>query len=335
MICQPKKVALIGDAGRIAEVYSGGRRERLGSEFDLYPEVLTADSLGEARDEIGEIEFLFSTWGMPVLDRKQIAMLPALKAVFYGAGTVQRFARPLLNAGVRVFSSWAANAVPVAEYTVAQILLCNKGFFPASRAANSLTTRREHNKKDFPGNFDNTVALLGAGMIGRGVIERLAPYALNVLVFDPFLSDDEADALGVEKVTLEDAFRRGFVVSNHLANLPETEEMLRGEHFESMQTHASFINTGRGATVDEPAMIEVLRKRPDLTAVLDVTYPEPPVEGSGLYDLENVVLTPHIAGSLSLEVRRMADYMIEEALAFRDGRELKYEVTLEMLDTMA
>jgi phosphoglycerate dehydrogenase-like enzyme len=335
MTCQPKKVALIGNADQIAEVYSGGRRERIGSEFELYPEILSADSLGEARDELTEIEFLFSTWGMPVLDPEQITLLPALKAIFYGAGTVQRFARPLLDAGVRVFSAWAANAVPVAEYTVAQILLCNKGFFSASRATRSLATRREHKRRAFPGNFDNTVSLLGAGMIGRGVIERLAPYSLTILVFDPFLSDDAAADLGVEKVTLEDAFRRGFVVSNHLANLPETKGMLRGEHFESMPPHASFINTGRGATVDEPAMIEVLRKRPDLTAVLDVTDPEPPVEGSGLYELENVVMTPHIAGSLSREIHRMADYAIEEAMAFRDGRELKYEVTLEMLDTMA
>ncbi len=329
------KVALIGNASRIEAVYGGGRRERLAEEFDLYSDVLTVDMIKERQDKLKDIEYLFSTWGMPAMDREQIAMLPSLKAVFYGAGTVQRFARPFLESGVKVISAWAANAVPVAEYAVAQMLLCNKGFFPSARAASSARTRGSHDNSAFPGNFENTVSLRGAGMIGRKVIELLEPYRLNVIVFDPFLSDEDAASLGVEKVTLEDAFTRGFVVSNHLANLPETERMLKREHFESMQANASFINTGRGATVDEMAMIDVLKGRKDLTAVLDVTFPEPPEEGSELYSLENVVLTPHIAGSQTNEFWRMADYVIDEAISLREGRALKYEVTLKMLETMA
>lgn len=80
-----------------------------------------------------ETEYLFSTWGMPMLSEEDIReFLPNLKAVFYGAGTVQYFVCPFLACGVRVFSAWAANAIPVAEYTVAQILLANKGLLPAS-----------------------------------------------------------------------------------------------------------------------------------------------------------------------------------------------------------
>lgn len=329
------KAALIGRAARIMSVYGGGRRERLAEEYDLYADVLTVEAIKDRQEELKDVELLFSTWGMPAMNAEEIAMLPSLKAVFYAAGTVQRFARPFLQAGVKVVSAWAANAVPVAEYTVAQILLCNKGFFPSSRAACSTATRSNHKNEEFPGNFENTVALLGAGMIGRKVIELLKPYRLNVIVFDPFLSEADTVSLGVEKVTLEDAFKRGFVVSNHLANLPATERMLKREHFESMLTNASFINTGRGATVDEPAMIEVLRARQDITAVLDVTDPEPPKDGSALYELDNVVLTPHIAGSQTNEFWRMADYMIDEARAMREGRALKYEVTLKMLETMA
>jgi phosphoglycerate dehydrogenase-like enzyme len=135
------KGALIGNTGRIEAVYGAGRRERLAEEFDLSADVLTVDSIKERQDELKDIEFLFSTWGMPVMDREQIAMLPSLKAVFYAAGTVQRFARPFLESGVKVISAWAANAVPVAEYTVAQILLGNKGFFSSARAASSTKTR--------------------------------------------------------------------------------------------------------------------------------------------------------------------------------------------------
>jgi len=329
-------VALIGNPNSIETVYGGGRRDRLGVEFELYPEILSADLLTEKQEELKDIQYLFSTWGMPKLDRDQIALLPSLQAVFYGAGSVQHFARPFLEAGVKVVSAWAANAVPVAEFTVAQILLSNKGFFRTSRSIKCRADRRRHDISQLSGNYDVTVGLLGTGMIGRGVIERLAPYALDIIVFDPFLSADDAKTLGVEKVELQEAFERGCVVSNHLANLPETVGMLHGKLFESMQPNATFINTGRGATVDEPAMIKVLQERQDLTALLDVTFPEPPEDGSPLYTLENVFLSPHIAGSIGKrEVWRMADYVIEEAKALREGKPLSYEVTLEMLETMA
>jgi phosphoglycerate dehydrogenase-like enzyme len=330
------KAALIGNSERIAAVYGGGRRERLATEFDLFPDIVTPDSLRERQGDLKDVRFLFSTWGMPALDREQIALLPSLEAVFYGAGSVQGFARPFLKSGIKVVSAWGANAVPVAEYTVAQILLANKGFFRAVGSVKSVETWRQHDGSVLPGNYDSTVALLGAGMIGRTVIELLKPYALDVIVFDPFLSDADAATLGVEKVELADAFTRGLVVSNHLANLPATEGMLRREHFASMQRYGTFINTGRGATLDEPALIDVLSDRSDLTAVLDVTRPEPPVDGSPLYRLDNVILTPHIAGAVGKhEVWRMADYMIDEAIALREGCDLKYEVTLDMLETMA
>ncbi len=329
-----KKAAFIAGSGEVSPVYGGGRQERIAREFDLFPEVLTQALIEERSKELKDIQYLFSTWGMEPLSREQIALLPSLEAVFYGAGSVQFFARPFLEAGVKVVSSWGANAIPVAEYTVAQVLLANKGFYRSL-----MTRRKDHgsfNRGAYPGNYETTVALLGAGMIGRAVIERLKPYALEVIVFDPFLSAADAEALGVETVALDEAFRRGFVVSNHLANLPETVGMLKGAHFASLPESATFINTGRGATVEEEAMIAVLQSRPDLTAVLDVTCPEPPEEGSPLYTMENVILTPHIAGAVgSREIWRLADFMIEEAMALRDGKALRYEVTPEMLKTMA
>ena len=330
------KAAFIGSSSRIDYVFSGGRREKLVREFDLCQRIVTKESLQDPQLPVRDIEILFSTWGMPALTGTEISRFTSLKALFYAAGSVQAFARPFIESGIKVISAWGANAVPVCEYTVAQILLANKGFFRAAKAAGSRNGWKKYKTHgDMPGNFETEVALLGAGMIGRGVIRLLKPYMLNVIVFDPFLPEAGASALGVQKVELAEAFRRGAVVSNHIANLPETKGMLKGEHFASMRPNATFINTGRGATVDEPAMIKVLEQRPDLTAVLDVTYPEPPEENSKLYTLENVVMTPHIAGSAGNEVRRMADFMVEEATAFRDGKALKYEVTLSMLETMA
>ncbi|MFW6286985.1 MAG: NAD(P)-dependent oxidoreductase, partial [Candidatus Sumerlaeota bacterium] len=176
-----------------------------------------------------------------------------------------------------------------------------------------------------------------AGQIGRRVIDLLVKnFHLKLIVWDPFLPEEKAKEMGVEKVeTIEEAFQRGLVVSNHLANLPETREMIKGKHIASMRANATFINTGRGATVEEAAMAEVLREREDLTALLDVTSPEPPEPDSPLWALDNVHLTSHIAGSIGDEVLRMADFMIEEFENWRDGKALRFAVTQKMLETMA
>ena len=172
-------------------------------------------------------------------------------------------------------------------------------------------------------------------MVGREVIQRLAYHDINILVFDPYLSALEAEKLGVTLVSLEQAFARGYVVSNHLANVPETENILQSSHFASMPVGGTFINTGRGATVDEPAMIEILRQRSDITALLDVAQQEPVAEDSPLYQLQNVWLSPHIAGSMGREVVRMADFVLDEFERTLNGEALHFEVTLEQLPTMA
>lgn len=288
-------------------------------------------------EQFKAVEFVFSTWGMPEFSEEEIkAYLPSLKAVFYGAGTVQYFARPFLNCGVKIFSAWTANAVPVAEYTVAQIILANKGFFASSRVAK--TGDRSAAWACFsayPGNYGAKVGIIGAGTIGKLVIRMLKAYNLQVLVFDPFLPEETAAELGVEKCSLETLFASCNVVSNHLANNAQTKGMLTGALFEKMLPNATFLNTGRGAQVVEPELIAVLQARADLTAVLDVTDPEPPKQGSAFYSLPNCILTPHIAGSSGLEVRRMGEYMKAEYENFIANKPCKYEVTLEMLKTMA
>lgn len=299
--------------------------------------VYTKAEVLNAPERFKNTEYVFSTWEMPVFTEEEIkSCLPSLKAVFYGAGSVQFFAQPFLNCGVKVFSAWAANAVPVAEYTVAQIILANKGFFSSSRIAKTGNRKAAaENFHAYPGNYTVKIGIIGAGMIGKLVINMLKSYRLEVLVFDPFLPDEKADELKVKKVSLETIFRECQVVSNHLANNEQTKGMLNKALFETMLPYATFINTGRGAQVVEDDLIAVLKNRPDLTALLDVTFPEPPEHDSEFYTLPNCILTPHIAGSAGNEVRRMGEYMKAEYENFIQSRPCKYEVTSEMLKTMA
>lgn len=285
-------------------------------------------------EAFSDVKYIFSTWGMTKLTEAEIKrFFPSLECVFYAAGSVQAFARPFLNCGVKVFSAWAANAVPVAEYTVSQIVLANKGFFRAVFDKKRDSAREKC--AAYPGNYGVKVGIVGAGMIGKLVIKMLKSYDLEIMVFDPFLPDEKAAELGVTKCSLEKLFCECFVVSNHLANNEQTKKMINYTHLSSLMPNAVFINTGRGAQVDEEALIKVLSERPDITALLDVTEPEPPVDGSPLYSLPNCILTPHIAGSSGNEVHRMAEYMKDEFERYIKGEPCKYRVTEKMLETMA
>ncbi len=326
------------DKTRCDTVYTQKTRTALEESLEFIPPLHDLSALDARIDELNEVEILFSTWGMPALTSEQIAKyFGKVKALFYGAGSVQLFARPFLDAGIDLFSAWAANGVPVAEYTLAEIILATKGFYQRlHRQADGAAWANRSVGIEFPGNYEITVGIIGAGMIGKMVIERLHTLDfVDILVFDPFLSDEKAAELGVKKTDLLTLFEQSDVISNHLANNPQTVGMLNADCFNRMKAHATFINTGRGAQVVEADMIQALLDVPTRAAVLDVTFPEPPEADSPLYTVPNVFLTPHIAGSLGNEVHRMAEYMYEEFKAFDAGQPTRYGVTIPMLATMA
>ena len=321
-------------------IFPNKKKQEIKNLSSCFPILLNKELALKYKENLKSVKYLFSTWGMPELSEKEIKLcFPKIRHLFYAAGSIKRFAKPFLNSDIKVHSAWGANAVPVAEYTVSQIILANKGFFLFSSLKNhpSYRNRKQllNNVKKYPGNFNSTVSLLGAGMIGKKVIKLLANYNLNIQVFDPFLSKREAKELNVSKVELKEAFETSFVISNHLADIPETEKIIKGEFFNIMLPQAIFINTARGKTVEEDKMIEILKKRTDIYAILDVTFPEPPLDNSPLYNLPNVLLTPHIAGSIGNEVIRMTDYMIKEFKLVLEGKDGKYSINKNMLKTMA
>lgn len=332
-----KAILLSDDIEKLHTVYPKETVEFLHRQADLSSACLTSRDIREHPAQYRAVRYLFSTWGCPAFSEEELGeLLPSLECVFYAAGSVQYFARPYLRRGIRIFSAWAANAVPVAEYTTAQILLANKGFFTASRyLSGGNRCAAQDAAAQYCGNYDVNVGIIGAGMIGKLVIQSLKRHKVQVFVFDPFLPDAQASELGVQKCTLPFLFENCRTISNHLANNAATQGMLKGSLFEKMLPYATFINTGRGAQVVEDDLIRVLTERPDLTAILDVTFPEPPVDGSPLYALENCILTPHIAGSTGNEVHRMAEYMRDEYLRYSMGQKCLYEVTEAMLETMA
>lgn len=326
-----------GGTAAIQKAYAGPVRLALRQQLDFLPDIQNTRDLAQRRDDLRQVEIIFSTWGMFALSEAEIQdYLPNLQAVFYAAGSVQCFAKPFLARKIRIFSAWAANAVPVAEYAAAQILLANKGFFQSAQRCKSVSRAdAQAYVAGMPGNYGETVGIIGAGMIGRLVISLLKAYRLSIVVFDPFLAPERAAELGVAKCSLEDLFTRSLTISNHLANNAQTQGLLDYSLFSRMRDHATFINTGRGAQVVEEDLVRALQEVPARTAVLDVTWPEPAPAGHAFYTLDNVFLTPHIAGSINDEVARMGEYMAEEYAAMAAHQEVRYEVTIPMLVTMA
>lgn len=281
-----------------------------------------------------EVEVIFAGWGMAKMDETFLAAAPRLRAVFHAGGTIRYFVTDACWArGLTIASGAAINALPVVEYALATILFSLRdGWFYARRAhADGAFPPR----RPMPGSYGTIVGLVSLGAIARRLCERLKPFDVRVIACDPFASAEAAAALGVELVTLDEVFARADVVSLHAPLLPATEGMITGRHFAAMKPGATFINTARGAIVRETEMIAVLEQRPDLQAVLDVTFPEPPVPGSPLYRLENVVLTPHIAGTTPAESRRIGRAMVAEFHRWRRGEPLLHGITREQAERMA
>ena len=288
----------------------------------------------EAGEALSRSDVIVSTWGMPVLNPEFLKAAPALKAVFYAAGSVKGFVTDASwERGIIVSSAWAANGVPVAEYSLGAILLSLKRFWHFSRMM------REggggHGEFHVPGGYHSKVGLVSLGAVGRATARLLQPLEVTLLAHDPYFPGEQATELQVGLVSLEELFRECDVISVHAPWIPGTERMITGALIYSMKPGASLINTSRGAVIAEDEMIEALRRRPDLSAVLDVTFPEPPAEDSPLRSLPNVVLTPHIAGSMQGECARMGSWMAEELRRFVDGEPLHHRITKAKLAQMA
>jgi phosphoglycerate dehydrogenase-like enzyme len=316
------------------DVFGGGRRERIAQLVELYPHVITGANFAAHATKLADIEIIFASWGMPALSDEQLAQLPALEAVFYAGGNVRSFAQPLVDHHIVLVSAWAINAIATAQLALAQVLLTCRGYFRSLRRYAQTHDLQAAKAFHRPGAAGEIVGLIGMGQVGRRLSVDLRALGFRVLASDPFLTPERAHELGVEKVALEELFRRSYVVSNHIPDLPATKQILGASLFESMRDGATFINTGCGAQVVESHLVRVLKARPDLTALLDVTDPEPPAANSPLWTLPNVVISPHVGGTIGDEVTRLSDAMIDEFMAWQAGQALRYQVTREVLETM-
>jgi phosphoglycerate dehydrogenase-like enzyme len=323
------KAAYVLAPDRFAIIYGPPEQADIARMVDLVsPLPLTPAQLGDA-DLLKDVRIILSGWGMTKATPELLGRLPNLQAVFYGAGTISGWVTPEFWArNIAVTTASAANAIPVAEFAAASILLCLKRVF---HQAASVRAHRSFKRVPLNGAYKSTVGLISLGLIGQLTRQYLRHLDVHVVAYDPYFPKDRATELGVRLVSLEELFATSHVVSLHAPWTKATEGLITGKLLSSLPSGGAFINTARGAIVREPEMFEVLRQRPDLQAIIDVTHPEPPPPDSPYYTLPNILLTPHIAGSIDGECHRMGRYMVEELERFLTHQPLRYRLTKESL----
>lgn len=318
-------------AGRLRVAFDIPSRELIGDIFDerqLARLHRTVDLVAGP-----DADVVITGWGSPAFDADELARRPSLRALVHAAGSVKRLVTPDLWArGIRVSSCATANGVPVAEYTLATILLSAKDVFGAAQRFAETHDMHASRPGASAGAYGITVGIVGASRIGRRVIDLLRPFDVDVVVYDPSLPDD-GDGIA-RRVPLERLLEMSDVVSLHAPSLPETRGMIGAPELARMRDGAVLINTARGALVDTDALVtELARGR--LRAVLDVTDPEPLPPGHPLFSLPGVVLTPHIAGSLGNELGRIGAQVVDEVVAFATDGALRHEITPSQLTLLA
>ncbi|GHG83872.1 2-hydroxyacid dehydrogenase [Amycolatopsis acidiphila] len=283
-----------------------------------------------ARELLAGADVVITGTGTALLDDATLAAAPRLEAIVHAAGSL----RPVVTAaaferGIRLSSQAGANALPVAEYTLAMILLELKGVRLAEQVY-----RAERDEVDVDkllavnGNYGRRVGIVSASAIGRRVIELLRPFDVDTVVYDPYLSAEAAAELGAARMDLRSLLSTSDLVSLHAPLLPETRGMIGTTELAALRDGAILVNTARGALVDQQALIrELVEGR--IRAVIDVTDPEVPEPGSPLWSLDNVVLTPHVAGSRGLELHRIGERAVAEVGRLARGEPLAHEVTRE------
>ncbi|GAA4053066.1 hydroxyacid dehydrogenase [Streptomyces shaanxiensis] len=309
---------------------------RLRQTSELDPALVVRDFTDPATAEVlARTEVLITGWGCPRLDADVLTAAPELRAVLHAAGSVRSLVGDALwKAGVVVSSAVTGNALPVAEYTLAMILLAGKDTFTHRERFRTTHTYPTHAETAATGNVGRRIGVIGASRVGRRLLELLRPFDFTVLLHDPYVSAAEAAELGAELLSLEDLLRHSDIVSLHAPDIPETYRMLDADRLGLIRDGGVLINTSRGALIDPEALTgELVSGR--LYAVLDVTEPEPLPAGSPLYHLPNVFLTPHIAGSLGNELERLGRIVVEELERVVGGAGLVHEVRLADLARVA
>lgn len=285
------------------------------------------------RRTIRDADAVVTSWGTPRLSRDLLDLAPRLKLIAHAAGSI----RPVVSDEVWERKIWVTSAAPaiaanVAEYAVGCLILGLRRLMANRQHVAAHRWGLDHESGRMKSLAGARIGVVGAGYVGRKVIELLRAFQPQIAVYDPFLSRRQADELGVAKLGLLRLAAWSDAVTLHAPELPQTRGMIGVDFIRALRPHSLLVNTARGSLIDEPALVERLR-RGDLAAMLDVTDPEPPARANPLRRLPNVLLTPHVAGAG--DFGRLGELAVSEVERVLAGERPQHAISREKMESMA
>ncbi len=317
-ILSPKAVAILESLGTVFWNESGRN--------------YTSDELLEMLPGAAAV---ITAWGSPQITEEHVAAADELQIVGHAAGSVKtRLAPAGHERGIVLLSAADVIAESVAEYTLWAMLSGQRNLLRYERVM-----KKERGWKVAGEHFGNSlyakkVGIVSASMVGRRVIGLLKPFGCDVMVYDPYLSAEDARLLDVRSVTLEELFAGAEIISVHAPITPETRRMITRAHFESICDGALFVHTARTWVLDQDALVAELQKN-RFNAYIDVFEPEPLPPDHPLRDLDNVFLSPHVSGHTSESRMRLVEEIARDIQRFFNNQPLRLAVPYEKLSIMA
>jgi phosphoglycerate dehydrogenase-like enzyme len=305
----------------------------------LCPEAVDEDFMKEA---IVGADACITCWGTPRLNKAVLDKAPDLKLIAHAAGTPRAIVTDeVWERGIRVFTAAPVIAVDVAETTLGAIitsLKCLRQYDGIMRAGmwvddgSKVESQKAHMKRL---NYRLTVGIVGASHVGKNLIRLLQPFGVVIKLYDPYISEFMASQLGVKKVSLEELMASSDVVTVHAPNIPQSYHMINKEMLALMKDSTLFVNTARAPIVDEDALIKEL-KSGRISAYLDVFGEEPLPKDNILYQLDNVMLSPHISGGHTVNGGyERGNYIIQQLYSYFAAGILRDEAVRNMMEVIA
>ena len=287
---------------------------------------------------ISEVDGCITSWGSPKITKRVVKSAKKLKIIGHAAGSIKPYiCEEVFIKGITVVHAAPIIAKPVAEFTLALMLNCLRAipqhFIALKFKKNwNFRERKEKYTRDLKG---KTIGIVGFGYVARELVKLLEPFEVRILVYDPYVEHDKLKKYNAKKVSLEELLSNSDIVTIHAALTEETRHMIGERELKLLKPHAFIINTARGAIIDEKALIKALKEKWIAGVALDVYEREPLPEDSPLYELDNVILTPHIAGASGERISTLLSTIIEEFKLFFEGKEPRYKIRYERLKIMA
>ncbi|MEF3308485.1 hydroxyacid dehydrogenase [Paenibacillus sp. GYB004] len=308
------KTYVLPSKPQLEQVCSARCREWLEEQFNpVWNETDEEYTQEKLMEMIADAEVILTSWGSPVLTGEMLAKAPKLRYIGHAAGTVKkRIPKQAFAQGIGIHSAAPRLAWSVGEYCLSALmtLLRKLPQFEANYRNGGWKLQ------DVRGNelIGRTVGIVSASSTGRAFIQLLKPFQVNILLYDPYLSEQKAQELGVRRATLEEVMECP-IISIHAPSIPATDNLVHADLIRRIPDGAILINSSRGAVLDEEVLFAELRTG-RFYAALDV-FTKNPAKDPSLRWLHNVLLTPHIAGDtveghLSLMEEVVADILRKE-----------------------